>query len=437
MRPYLRVANVFEDEIRLDSVMEMHFDDADLRRFELRPGDILLNEGQSPQFLGRPAIYRGELPGACFTNSLIRFQVSEAIEARFALLLFRHWMWSGEFQKLSQITTNIAHLSAGRFADMEFPVAPLPEQRRIVEKVDALLEQVNRAKERLDRVPLILKRFRQAVLAAACSGELTPSLNADAWETRVLGDVIEGFEAGRNLKSQGRAAGPGDYGVLKISAVTWGSFRPEENKALLAGDEPRPHERIRAGDLLITRANTYDLVGAVVLVARDYLNLMLPDKILRLRLKKNLVDARFLVHALRSQAVREHFENEATGTSDSMRNLSQPKMAAAPLILPPLREQSQVADAIESLLLIADTIERRVHAAAARADRLPQAILSKAFSGELVPTEADLARAEGREYETAEQLLMRVRGQTENGRGVGIRGARRPRGGLGRDGGMG
>jgi type I restriction enzyme S subunit len=70
--------------------------------------------------------------------------------------------------------------------------------------------------------------------------------------------------------------------------------------------------------LLITRANTYDLVGAVVLVACDYSNLMLPDKILRLRLNRNFVDPRFLVHALRSQAVREHFETEATGTSDSI-----------------------------------------------------------------------------------------------------------------------
>ena len=74
MRPYLRVQNIFEDRIDLSDVMEMDFSGPDLEKYRLHPGDILLNEGQSPQYLGRPAMYRGEMDEVCFTNSLIRFQ---------------------------------------------------------------------------------------------------------------------------------------------------------------------------------------------------------------------------------------------------------------------------------------------------------------------------------------------------------------------------
>ncbi len=112
MRPYLRVQNVFEDRIDLDDVMEMDFSGADLEKYTLHPGDILLNEGQSPQYLGRPAMYRGEPPGACFTNSLIRFQAGDSVLAEFALLVFRESMHSGRYVGKGTITTNIAHLSS-------------------------------------------------------------------------------------------------------------------------------------------------------------------------------------------------------------------------------------------------------------------------------------------------------------------------------------
>jgi len=69
MRPYLRVANVFEDRLELGDVMEMNFDPQEYETYRLVPGDILLNEGQSRHLVGRPAIYRDEVPGACFQNT--------------------------------------------------------------------------------------------------------------------------------------------------------------------------------------------------------------------------------------------------------------------------------------------------------------------------------------------------------------------------------
>ena len=139
MRPYLRVANVFEARLDLSDVMEMNFEPEEAERFELRPNDVLLNEGQSTELVGRPAIYRGEIPGVCFQNTLIRFRPSKLVIPEYALTVFRAYMRTGRFQREAQQTTNIAHLSLGRLATVEFPLPPLPEQKRIVAKVDHLM----------------------------------------------------------------------------------------------------------------------------------------------------------------------------------------------------------------------------------------------------------------------------------------------------------
>jgi type I restriction enzyme S subunit len=142
MRPYLRVANVFEDRLDLSDVMEMNFDDESWSKYRLVDGDILLNEGQSPHLVGRPAIYRGDPESVAFTNSLIRFQAHDDVDPEWALLVFRRHLHARRFMREASITTNIAHLALKRFRTVEFPKPPLPEQRRLVAKVRSDLEAI-------------------------------------------------------------------------------------------------------------------------------------------------------------------------------------------------------------------------------------------------------------------------------------------------------
>ncbi len=179
MRPYLRVQNVFEDRIDLDDVMEMDFSGADLERYTLHPGDILLNEGQSPQYLGRPAMYRDELPGACFTNSLIRFQARASVMPDFALFVFRHCMHSGRHLQEGTITTNIAHLSAGRFGEVDFPLPSLVEQQEIVRRAQDLFTLADQLEARLTSARKVVDRLTPALLAKAFRGELVPQDSSD------------------------------------------------------------------------------------------------------------------------------------------------------------------------------------------------------------------------------------------------------------------
>lgn len=176
MRPYLRVANVFEDRIDTSDVMRMNFAPDEFAAYRLEVGDILLNEGQSAELVGRPAMFRGELADCCFTNTLVRYRAGPLLNRDFALLVFRWWLRTGAFQRIAKITTNIAHLGAGRFGDLLMPVPSLDEQGEIVRRAGELLTEVADV--------AIPKRqgadqLRRSVLHTALTGRLVPHDPAD------------------------------------------------------------------------------------------------------------------------------------------------------------------------------------------------------------------------------------------------------------------
>jgi type I restriction enzyme S subunit len=172
MRPYLRVANVFEDRIDISDVMEMNFTPAEYEVYRLQHGDILLNEGQSMELVGRPAVYRDEVPGACFTNTLVRFQCSRDLDPEYALAVFLTYLKNGRFQKIATITVNIAHLGAGRFSELEFPLPPYEEQRQIVAEVKRQLSIIQALESQIEATEKRSSRLRQSILKSAFEGRL-------------------------------------------------------------------------------------------------------------------------------------------------------------------------------------------------------------------------------------------------------------------------
>jgi type I restriction enzyme S subunit len=174
------------------------------------------------------------------------------------------------------------------------------------------------------------------------------------WSWAFVGDVLRDIQAGKSLAAQDRPALLDEWGVLKLSAVTWGTFNPDENKALPKDFVPPPSFEVRAGDLLISRANTKQLIGAVVLVETTRPRLMLSDKTLRLIPNEHLITKKYLQIVLSSPVARKHIESNATGTSDSMRNISQDVIREIPIPLPPLPEQRRIA----AVLAKADRLRR-------------------------------------------------------------------------------
>lgn len=194
MRKYLRVANVFEDRIDTSDVMSMHFEDLEFERYRLHPNDVLLNEGQSPHLIGRPAMYRGDPPDVAFTNSLLRFQAGPSVLPGWALLVFRRHLHAKRFMRESRITTNIAHLSASRFKGVEFPIPPIAEQAAIVKRVDLQLAEMDRVDALIMAEEIRATALRSSILAVAFSGQLVPQDPSDE-PARVLLERIAADKA--------------------------------------------------------------------------------------------------------------------------------------------------------------------------------------------------------------------------------------------------
>jgi type I restriction enzyme, S subunit len=211
-----------------------------------------------------------------------------------------------------------------------------------------------------------------------------------------LGLLLDRIEAGKSFSALARPARDGEWGVVKVSAMSWGSFLADENKAVPEDRTINSDYEIRDGDLLLSRANTEDLVGATVLVGETRPRLLLSDKSLRL-VPHEGIDKPWLNFTLRSSLVRAQFAERATGTSDSMRNLSQEKILATTLPLPSTAEQREIARRVDGLLGIAHRLQRRLEAASRRVERSSQAVLAKAFRGELIPTVADQPRSKTRD----------------------------------------
>jgi type I restriction enzyme S subunit len=337
-------------------------------------------------------------------------------------------------------------------------LAPAREQQRIVERVEALLEQVNRAKGRLDRVPQILKRFRQSVLAAACSGELTREWrkqHVDGGSAAKLLDELFVQRRRDHEQQLSRARGTGARkpitpknlaparvpdGLSELpdgwawvlfddvcDDITVGHVGPMANEYVergvpfLRSQNVRPfrfdplglkfitpafHQRLvksslRPGDIAIVRSGN---AGEACVVPPELPEANCADLVVMR--PSRILNPIFAVIFINSSAARTHIDDVKVGIAQGHYNIGSARETPVPL--PPLAEQVEIVRQVERLFALADTIERRVQAATARAEKLPQAILSKAFAGELVPTEAELARAEGRTYETAEKLLKRV-----------------------------
>ncbi len=184
---YLRVANVFDGFIDATDILEMPFTRDERERFTLRSGDILLNEGQSLDLVGRSAVYRGAPPDCCFQNTLIRFRADSKTDAAFAQAVFQDYLRRGIFASIALQTTSIAHLGATRFAALGMPLPSLEEQRAIA----AALSDVDALLAKLDALIAKKRDLKQAAMQQLLTGQARLPGFSGEWDVRRLGDVAE------------------------------------------------------------------------------------------------------------------------------------------------------------------------------------------------------------------------------------------------------
>jgi type I restriction enzyme S subunit len=329
------------------------------------------------------------------------------------------------------------------------PLAPRAEQQRIVERLERLFVEVDRSKSRMAKIPVLLKRFHQSVLAAACSGRITADwrdfrdrmprtevvfrqirerrlkaassikqrqviediysaveendsdMLPQGWAFTYLNKLAESFDYGTSTKSSNEGTVP----VLRMGNIQGGTI--DWSDLVYTSDEEEIEKyALEPNTVLFNRTNSPELVGKTALY-RGERPALFAGYLIRVNAVPEL-DPEYLNLCLNSPAAREFCSQVKTdGVSQS--NINAQKLGTFEVPFCSLAEQQEIVRRVAKLFALANRIESRYDAAKKRIDPLTQSILAKAFRGELVPTEAALAEAEGRSFESAEELLNMIR----------------------------
>jgi type I restriction enzyme S subunit len=339
-------------------------------------GDVLY--GRLRPYLNK--VYRPDFEGLCSAEFIV-FPKTEGIDNRY----LQYFLNSSAFVSFA------SHLNTGdrprvdfeQLASYPFPIAPLNEQRVIVAEIEKQFSRLDEAVASLKRTKANLKRYKAAVLKTAVEGRIG-STGQERWTQTNLGTVITAIEAGKSFKCEERMPSLHEIGVVKVSAVTWGTYNEEGTKTCLDSGRVDPRYFIRPGDFLFSRANTIELVGACVIAQKVTRKIMLSDKILRFLFSDEVLP-QWVLYWLRSDIGRKEIQRLATGNQESMRNIGQDRIRQIIFALPRLEEQKQIIAEVERRMSVIDELEATVEANLIRANRLRQAILSHAFAGKLVP----------------------------------------------------
>lgn len=408
--PYIRVADMGWGKFAPNGMVHIPEDiHNENLKSELFHGDIII--AKTGATIGKCCIIPQRIAKANTTSSVGKVTVDRGVTSPEWVLFyflskdFKDQMWAVS-EKTAQPGFNIKDLK--KFI---IPLAPLNEQHRIAEKLERLLHKVDTCKKRLEKIPAILKRFRQSILDAACSGRLTadwreknpkelPDTTPEAapFEVPETWRWVKLYETGNMNRGKSR-------------------HRPRDAAFLYGG----PYPFIQTGDIaqsggrITSHKQTYSEAGlaqsrlwpegaiCITIAANIAESAILtyptcfPDSVVGIIANKNICVPQYIEYFIR--VAKSDLSTFAPATAQKNINIAILNEVLVPL--PPLQEQKEVVRRLEALFKKADEIEARYKKAKAFVDRLTQSILAKAFRGELVPQDPN--------DEPASVLLERIK----------------------------
>ena len=279
------------------------------------------------------------------------------------------------------------------------PLAPAAEQARIADQLDTLLARIQACNDRLDAIPALLKRFRQAVLEAALSGQVTESwrdaesMSLDDWEPKTINDIATVGTGSTPLRSNGS--------FFSTAGTPWVTSAATSSAYVDSADEYVTPAAIAAhrlkvyapGTLLVAMYGEGKTRGQV---SELRIHAAINQACAAISVDLRQASVTFVKLALWAQYERMR----ALAEGGNQPNLNLSKVKGIPIQLPPEREQVEIVFRVEALFKLADRIEARHAAAVKQAQRLPPLMLAKAFRGELIPQDSN--------DEPASTLLARI-----------------------------
>lgn len=395
-----------------------------LRKHEVFAGDLLIAALAEP--VGRATLMPDDVGPAVVKADCIRFKAGDNVEPRYLMYALNS---PGGLKRAEELSHGVGRLriNMGNMRELPVPVAPLEQQRRIVEKIEALTAKSRRAKEALDAIPPLLERFRQSVLAAAFRGDLTKDWREQHPDVEPVGDLLRRVQVdasrtgrtatvnsigGRAALAVGMPDTPAPSGwvwtpLTSIARLESGHTPSRKHPEWWGGDVPwigikdarEHHGRRIATTLQNTNAdglansaarllpkNTVCLsrtasVGYVVITDRpmatsqDFVNWVCSDA----------VNPEFLMYLFLAEG--DHLLKFGKGTTHT--TIYFPEVKAFHVCLPPAAEQAEIVNIVQRQIGKIERMAAAVDGARTRASGLDSAILAKAFRGELVEATGD------------------------------------------------
>ncbi|WP_247655417.1 restriction endonuclease subunit S [Stutzerimonas frequens] len=362
------------------------------------------------------------------------FRPVEGISPQFAFYLLKS-MGGKILSSCSKDGTTVQSIDSEKLEAFPFPLPPATEQTRIAAKLDELLAQVDTLKARIDGIPALLKRFRQSVLTAAVSGQLTEEWRGMNPKQRAE-QAINALKAARPAKEQahtpvffeelpripeswewaslGFLVSPDD--VLCYGVVQPGPDDPDGVYLIRAGDinsgcvdtsqlrkisvnthNEYRRSQVKGGEILITVVGAG--IGEAAIIPPECAGFNIARAVAKLPIRE--ISAKYVYLWLSTNLALSWMKGSSREVARPTLNLEQ--LRALPVPIPACGEQTEIVRRVEQLFAFADQLEARVKAAQIRIDRLTQSILAKAFRGELVPQDPN--------DEPASVLLERIKAQ--------------------------
>lgn len=426
--PIIRIQNVARNKFNERNVRFVSHQKAkELKRHSFQPGDIVITKLGDP--VGKTCIVPDNFGPGVIVADIVRLRLNPAF------LSIPYIAYSiNSSQAAEQIAEHVKgttrpRVNLNHVRELMIPLAPLGEQKRIVAKLEELLPRANAVRERLIMIKAIMKRFRQSALSAACSGRLTEDWRGKNLEIETASDLLERIKKrrrGGDSRELNISAFPGDnlpeswvecnLGSLselitKGSSPNWQGMNYAETGTLFVTSE-----NVGLGDLVLKNRKYVEerfnkiqkrsilkrgdlltnIVGAsigrsAIFDLDEEANINQAVALIRL---ESEVDKKYILNVLKSPLSIDLMHR--TKVDVARANLSLSDVTNLPVPLPPISEQKEIVLRVDSLFNLADSIEKVVEAELSRTEKMTQAILAKAFRGELVPTEAKLGRQEAR-----------------------------------------
>lgn len=398
-------------------------------------------------FVVRSGILRRTLPIALtFFDSTVNQDIralilANQINSNFILLCSQ--AFSEDIRKsCSKDGTTVESIEFSSLAKYKVPISPIAEQHRIVSAIEALFARLDATNEKLDSVLGILKKFRESVLAAACEGRLTEVWREENHGIKFKVETLDFIDLGSSVDSEVIFATfnlPDTWKWTTVDSIghVKGGKRLQKGSSLVNYDTSHPYLRAGnlkngtvEGEILYLQPNDYNKISKYTISSSDvYITIVgacigdsgiVPEEYNRANLTENAAKVcdlhgiynQYLALVFQSRIIQDQIQNKIFSASQGKLALSRIRQFLIPL--PPLPEQQEIVRRVDALFAFADSIEANVSAARDKTEKLRQSILAKAFSGQLVETEAAIAKREGRDYEAAEILLEKIRAEKGN-----------------------